>query len=274
MAEEVSTKNSQTKSDVANNTTKNEEISFISHYDEVLPYLGDIGVWQAVLTILLAVMAMDGGILVLLQNFTALEPKVFRCAISICDGPNAAYTDLPLFPIRDCISSRYPYINDTNNMCWISSDKEGKDFSQLSKMTKINDKTLMCYKPIVPSSNQPQMIPPMAANCSFLSLDVITDTEHCDVTDPDQKILYEPYEFLTTIVTEFNLVCDQQYKIALSGTFYMIGGLIGSFIGGPPADMFGRKPVLFFFLISAGTFTLQYSLLKYKNSVRFCLVNL
>ena len=32
----------------------------------------------------------------------------------------------------------------------------------------------------------------------------------------------------------------------------MVGLLIGSFIGGPPADSFGRKPVLFGFILVAG----------------------
>ena len=90
------------------------------------------------------------------------------------------------------------------------------------------------------------------SNCSILNPSFISGVEKCDVTVPNQEILFAPYEYASTIVTEFKLVCDEQYKIALSGTFYMIGLLVGSFVGGPPADQLGRKPVLFFFLICAG----------------------
>ena len=45
-------------------------------------------------------------------------------------------------------------------------------------------------------------------------------------------------------------------KVALSGTLYFVGLLIGSLIGGYPADYFGRKPVLFFFVFIGGFSTL------------------
>ena len=40
--------------------------------------------------------------------------------------------------------------------------------------------------------------------------------------------------------------------MALSGTLYFVGLIIGSLIGGIPADAFGRKPVLFFFIFVGG----------------------
>ena len=48
-----------------------------------------------------------------------------------------------------------------------------------------------------------------------------------------------------------------QKKVALSGTMYFVGLLIGSLIGGYPADKFGRKPVLFFFIFIGGFSTLS-----------------
>ena len=55
-------------------------------------------------------------------------------------------------------------------------------------------------------------------------------------------ILYpEDFEFTSNIVTDFNLVCDDQFKIALVGSIYMIGLLFSSFFAGTLADKFGRK---------------------------------
>ena len=76
----------------SNGNSPEEAVNVISTYDDVLPYLGDIGVWQGVTVLLLGVLAADGGILVLLQNFTALEPKAFRCLISSCDSSNSSYS--------------------------------------------------------------------------------------------------------------------------------------------------------------------------------------
>ena len=224
------------------------EINIVSTYDDVLPHVGNIGVWQVVTVVLLGVLAADGGILVLLQNFTALEPKAFRCALSPCDGPSAKYSDLHLIPSDDCSAGDISFKDTSNNgdgVCWKSIDDIKNTSIELPKVK-------MCVKPTIIWLNDIQNETTFISNCSLLSSHLITGTEVCDVSNPDQQIVYEPYEYTSTIVTEFNLVCDEQYKIALSGTFYMIGLLVGSFVGGPPADKFGRKPVLFFFLICAG----------------------
>lgn len=43
----------------------------------------------------------------------------------------------------------------------------------------------------------------------------------------------------------FNLVCEDQTKQRLLGTFTMTGLLLGSLIGGRSGDYFGRKKVLY-----------------------------
>ena len=231
-----------------------QEVNVILTYDDVLPYIGDIGVWQVTTVILLGVLAADGGILVLLQNFTALEPNSFRCSIGSCDGVNASFEDLQLIPTiknsRDNESDRFD-----ESLSW-TNIQENDIFSDYTNILSTNKQ--MCYKPVILPKND-SLFPLLLSerNCSFLTQDFITGTEKCNFLDPNERLLYEPYEYESTIVTEFKLVCDEQYKIALSGTFYMIGLLIGSFIGGPPADKFGRKPVLFFFLICAGMLLVQ-----------------
>ena len=231
-----------------------QEVNVILTYDDVLPYIGDIGVWQVTTVILLGVLAADGGILVLLQNFTALEPNSFRCSIDSCDGVNASFEDLQLIPIiQNSSDNESDRFDESLSWTIIEENDIFRNYTNIG-----NTNTQMCYKPVILQKNDSQFPLPLSErNCSFLTQDVTTGTEKCNFLDPNERLLYEPYEYESTIVTEFKLVCDEQYKIALSGTFYMIGLLIGSFIGGPPADKFGRKPVLFFFLICAGMLLVQ-----------------
>ncbi|KAL7385412.1 hypothetical protein ABVT39_021514 [Epinephelus coioides] len=56
---------------------------------------------------------------------------------------------------------------------------------------------------------------------------------------------YSSEYYQSTVVSEFNLVCDDQWKQPLTSLVYFLGGLFGCFISGQISDRFGRKPVLF-----------------------------
>uniref|UniRef100_A0A096LZ27 Major facilitator superfamily (MFS) profile domain-containing protein n=1 Tax=Poecilia formosa TaxID=48698 RepID=A0A096LZ27_POEFO len=56
---------------------------------------------------------------------------------------------------------------------------------------------------------------------------------------------YSTEYFQSTVVTEFDLVCSEQWKQPLTSLVYFLGGLSGCFISGLISDRFGRKPVLF-----------------------------
>ncbi|XP_055007902.1 solute carrier family 22 member 4-like [Boleophthalmus pectinirostris] len=68
-----------------------------------------------------------------------------------------------------------------------------------------------------------------------------SDTEVCEDGWEFSKDIYT-----TTIVSEWELVCNNAWKVPFSSSLYFVGVLTGSFVCGNLADRFGRKPVLFF----------------------------
>ncbi|CAG5865859.1 unnamed protein product [Menidia menidia] len=57
--------------------------------------------------------------------------------------------------------------------------------------------------------------------------------------------IYSTEYYQSTVVTEFDLVCSEQWKRPLTSLVYFLGGLCGCFASGIISDRFGRKPVLF-----------------------------
>ncbi|XP_077360392.1 solute carrier family 22 member 4-like isoform X2 [Festucalex cinctus] len=57
--------------------------------------------------------------------------------------------------------------------------------------------------------------------------------------------VYSTDVYQSTVVSQFDLVCNQRWKQPLTATIFFLGVLVGSFFSGVLADRFGRKPVLF-----------------------------
>ena len=70
------------------------------------------------------------------------------------------------------------------------------------------------------------------------------------------SVLYQDFEFDSSFVTDNNLVCKDQYKVALVGTIYMAGLFCGSIIWGTIGDKFGRKISLMGAIITGSLFSL------------------
>ncbi|XP_049447059.1 solute carrier family 22 member 4-like [Epinephelus fuscoguttatus] len=96
------------------------------------------------------------------------------------------------------------------------------------------------------------------SSCSRYRLDVVRNLSaqgfipgrDVNLTDLEQEGCVDGWSYnkdiyKSTIVTEFDLVCSEQWKQPFTSTVFFIGVLLGSFFSGQLSDKFGRKPVLF-----------------------------
>uniref|UniRef100_A0A8C6TKF5 Solute carrier family 22 member 21 n=1 Tax=Neogobius melanostomus TaxID=47308 RepID=A0A8C6TKF5_9GOBI len=78
------------------------------------------------------------------------------------------------------------------------------------------------------------------SRCARYNLEALVGKERCsDGWEYDDSV------YVSTIVTEWNLVCEDGWKTPLTSSINFGGVLAGSFISGQLSDRFGRKIVLF-----------------------------
>ncbi|XP_051903651.1 solute carrier family 22 member 5-like [Hippocampus zosterae] len=95
------------------------------------------------------------------------------------------------------------------------------------------------------------------AECSRYRLDALLTYSEAGFQPSDVNLTAVPREgcldgweydrsvYTSTIVSEWDLVCGQQWKKPLTLSLYFCGYLVGSFLSGQLSDRFGRKIVLF-----------------------------
>ncbi|KAJ8408771.1 hypothetical protein AAFF_G00245890 [Aldrovandia affinis] len=106
------------------------------------------------------------------------------------------------------------------------------------------------------------------SRCSRYKLDLISNFSALNlVPGKDVNLSHVPLEgcidgwiysnttYQSTIVTEFDLVCSDEWKQPFTSSIYFLGVLCGSFFSGQLSDRFGRKPVLFMTMAVQTLFT-------------------
>ncbi|XP_059207741.1 solute carrier family 22 member 4-like [Centropristis striata] len=96
------------------------------------------------------------------------------------------------------------------------------------------------------------------SRCSRYRLDVVRNLSaqgfipgrDINLTDLEQEGCVDGWSYSrdiyqSTLVSEFDLVCSDQWKQPFTSTVFYLGILVGSFFSGQFSDRFGRKPILF-----------------------------
>ncbi|XP_071959609.1 solute carrier family 22 member 15-like isoform X2 [Antedon mediterranea] len=82
----------------------------------------------------------------------------------------------------------------------------------------------------------------------------------CSMNPPCEEYQYGSQ--FTSIVSEWNLVCDEAMAVGHIQSYFMIGVLIGNVVFGGLCDSFGRRKVFIFCMLSIATVTCLSSFLK------------
>uniref|UniRef100_T1JLS1 Major facilitator superfamily (MFS) profile domain-containing protein n=1 Tax=Strigamia maritima TaxID=126957 RepID=T1JLS1_STRMM len=96
------------------------------------------------------------------------------------------------------------------------------------------------------------------SNSSYDHCPPLSNTNHLVFCD---KWKYDDSVYESTVVTTWNLVCDDSWLAPLSGSLWMVGVIIGAVVFGDLSDRFGRRKIIIFsiFLFNITGFIVPFS---------------
>jgi len=187
------------------------------NFDKVLDDLGEFGRWQKIILALLWLPIITVGVSVLIGSFTLLEPSEYRCKIEGCDKNDFQFDD---FKDRWKREELFP--------CYGTS----KENDQCSR----EDEFCMFLKPVVSKGE--------------CSPNLTNEKVYCD---SGSEFAYGEFEMKKTIISEFNMVCDEIFALCrpVAESLFMMGLMVGSLLFGMLSDKIGRRNALLVAILTA-----------------------
>jgi len=177
------------------------------NFDELMKIIGEFGKFQKVRFLLICLCSIVFAWHALNSVFVGAAPD-FHCKV----------------PDINLTGTRY----------------EGISPADRKKLYIPTDKAHQCYRYDV------DLTSPIPANTSSPSYSLVTgnNTEHKYVWCTDGYD-YSKDQYIATIVTDFNLVCDRKVWTSNSKSVFFCGKLFGALIFGQLSDRYGRRPMFF-----------------------------
>ncbi|XP_078577476.1 organic cation transporter protein-like isoform X2 [Branchiostoma floridae x Branchiostoma japonicum] len=177
------------------------------NYDLALKYLGGFGPWQRRVFVLACLPIAIIAFHLFVIVFLAVEPD-FHCRV-----PQNSFSELNATP-AELLNVTIPW--GLKDGVWTRSQCKRYSYN-------LSDTTIY------------------ATYRDFLKAHPVANRTQIPCDDGYE---YDTSEYKSTVVTEWNLVCDNSWKVNLAKSLWFAGYMFGAVSGGHAADRWGRRPVL------------------------------